>query len=274
VALAWMTEPLQKAGIEKPPETWDEIYDAAKKIKEANPGITPFDSASSPLCDLYAMIWGATDNPFNQDGLVDITSDVAIEALQWQQKMVAEDLMPAVHKESFPNWLKGGTAIISSFDVAGTMAQQTFGNDKAATGVNFFRERGKTYAGTPFWTNSLVVLNHAKNPQGMADFYLWWFGPNNKDTGRQMATVAAKPCYQYTYDEFVKGKADYEWELQGIDLVRNSKQFPAGGNSTIEQTKTGPWVEKVLDPNQKMDPKAAMESALEEIKAEVAKQRA
>lgn len=273
VALAWLTEPLQTAGIEQPPETWDEIYEAAKKIKESSPEMTPFDSAGSPLCDLYAMIWGATDNPFNEEGLVDITSDVAIESLQWQQKMVAEELMPAVHKDSFGNWLKGGTAIISSFDVAGTMAQQTFGNDKASTGINFFREKGKRYAGTPFWINSCVVLNKAKNPQGMADFYLWWFGPNNKATGKQIAEVAAKPCYQYTYDEFIKDNPNLQWELEGIELVRNSKQFPPGVSNSIEQAKTGPWVEKVVDPNQKVDPREAMESALKEIREELAKQR-
>lgn len=273
VALAWMTEPLKKAGVTNVPETWDEIYDATKKLKATIPDITPFDSAASPLCDLYAMLWGATDNPFNQDGLVDITGDTAIEALKWQQKMVAEGLMPGVHKESFGNWLKGGTAIISSYDVAGTMAQQTFGKEKASTGINFFKEKGKHYAGTPFWINSMVVLNKAKNPQGMMDFYLWWLGPSNKASGKQIAEVAAKPCYQYTYDEFVKGKPDYEWELQGIELVRNSKPFPAGANNNIEQTKTGPWIEKVLDPNQKMDPKQAMDSALKEIKVEIAKQR-
>ncbi len=273
VTLAWMTEPMTKAGIDKQPMTWDDVYAAAKKIKETSPDMTPFDSAGSPLCDLYAMIWGATDNPFNADGLVDITGPVAIEALKWQQQMVAEELMPAIHKESFGNWLKGGTAIISSFDVAGTMAQQTFGDDKASTGTNFFREAGNTQSGTPFWINSSVVLNKAKNPQGMADFYLWWFGPSNKATGQQIATVAAKPCYQYTYDEYVKSNPGLAWEIEGIELVRNSKQFPVSANNSIEQAKTGPWIEKVLDPNQKVDPMQAMESALAEIKEELAKQR-
>jgi ABC-type glycerol-3-phosphate transport system substrate-binding protein len=273
VTLAWMTEPLTKAGIDKPPTTWDEVYAAAKQIKETSPEMTPFDSAGSPLCDLYAMMWGATDNPFNAEGLVDITGPVAIEALKWQQQMVAEELMPAIHKESFGNWLKGGTAIITSFDVAGTMAQQTFGNDKASTGTNFFKEAGNTQAGTPFWINSCVVLNKAKNPQGVADFYLWWFGPSNKATGQQIATVAAKPCYQYTYDEYVKSNPGLAWEIEGIELVRNSKQFPVTSNNGIEQAKTAPWVEKVLDPNQKMDPMEAMESALKEIKDELAKQR-
>ena len=273
VALAWMTEPLAKAGISTTPQTWDEVYAAAKAIKESHPDLTPFDSAGSPLCDLYAMIWGATDNPFDADGLVDITGPTSIEALTWLQNMAKEELMPAVHTDSFGNWLKGGTALISSFDVAGTMAQQTFGTDKASTGINFFKEAGNTRAGTPFWINSMVVLNQAKNPQGMADFYLWWFGPSNDATGKQIAEVAAKPCYQYTYDEFIAGNDNLKWELDGIELVRNSKPFPATTNNGIEQAKTGPWVEKVVDPNQQLDPAEAMASALQEIKDELAKQR-
>jgi ABC-type glycerol-3-phosphate transport system substrate-binding protein len=273
VALAWFTEPLKAAGFDKAPETWDEVYEFAKKSKEVNPKLTPFDSADWPLTLLYSMIWGGTDEPFDKDGLIDITGPTSIEALKWAQKMVSEDLMPKVHGESFGNWLKGGTALISCFDVAGTMAQQTFGDDKADTGINFFKEKGKTGAGTPFWINGSILLNKAKNPQGMVDFFLWWFGPNNKTTGKQIADVAAKPCYQYTYDEFVKPVPKHQWQMAGIDLVAKSKWFPINTAFNIQNTKTGPWVEKVVDPATAMDPAQAMEGALKEIKDELAKQK-
>jgi ABC-type glycerol-3-phosphate transport system substrate-binding protein len=273
VALAWLTEPFEAAGLDSQPMTWDEVYEAAKKIKAAKPDMTPFDSAATPLCDLYAMIWGATENPFNEDGLVDITSEASIAALEWMRIMVDEELMPRIHTDSFDNWQKGNTAMITSYDVAGTVAQQTFGKDAAATGINFFREKGDRKAGTPFWVNSCVVLGDAANPQGMTDFLLWWFGPNNKATSKQIAEVAAKPCYQYTYDEFVEGRPEYEWELAGIELVRDSKPFPPGNTQEIEQAQTEPWVQKVLDPDQRLDPREAMERALEDIRAELAKQR-
>jgi len=280
IALAWLTEPLKAAGVTTGPQTWDEVYDVAKKVKAAAPNLTPFDSAGTPLCDLHAMIWSASATPITPEGLIDITGQASIEALKWLQKMVGEGLMPPVRSavgaatnENFGNWQKGGTAMITSFDVAGTIAQKTFGNDKAATGVNMMKTKGQLMAGTPFWVNSCVVLNKAKNPQGVTDFFLWWFGPSNKETGKQITQVAAKPCYQYTYDEFVKGNADYAWELSGIEVVRNATPFQANLSNQIEREKAQPWIEKVLDPQQRMDPVAAMNSALADIKAEIAKQK-
>lgn len=273
VALAWFTGPLKDAGYTKQPETWDEVYDFATKSKAKNPKLEAYDTADWGLTGLIAMIWGGSDTPFDKDGIIDFTGDVSIKALKWMQKMVKEGLMPKVHPDSFGNWLKGGTAMINCFDVAGTMAQQTFGDDKADTGINITLEKGKKGAGTPFWINGSVLLNKAKNPQGIVDFFLWWMGPSNKATGKQIADVAAKPCYQYTYDEFVKPVPKNQWQLAGIDLVAKSKWFPINTAFGIENAKISPWIEKVVDPGTAMDPAKAMASAMEEIKGELAKQK-
>lgn len=272
VALGWYTKPLEDAGIE-PPESltwsWDEVRAAAEKIKETSPDLTPFDFACSALCDLMAMIWGATNEPITDEGLVDWTGEASIAALKWQQEMVKDGLMPAVHTDSFGNWLKGGTAILSSFDVHGTMAQQAFGIDAAATGLNMRRDASDPKAGCPFWLNGSVVLNQAKNPQGMIDFYLWWFGPNNKGNGQQIANVAAKPAYQYTYDEFIVGNEAQEWQLPGIELVRDSVPFPTNLYFGIQNTVASSWIQKALDPNNNLSAEEAMASALEEMREEI-----
>jgi ABC-type glycerol-3-phosphate transport system substrate-binding protein len=272
VALGWFWEPLEAAGVE-PPQTWDEVRAAAEAIQAATPDWTPFDAACSPLCDHISMIWGATDSPLTSDGLVDWTGEASIAALQWKMDMVAAGLMPAVHQESFGNWLKGGTAIMTSYDVHGTMAQQTFGMDKATTGLNIRREADDPAAGAPFWLNGSVVLQSAANPQGMLDFYLWWFGPNNKATGQQIATVAAKPAYQYTFDEFIAPDEAQQWQLAGIELVRDSVPFPANLFWQIQNTVAAPWIEKALDASNNLTAEQAMVSALEEMEAEIAKMR-
>lgn len=278
VALAWMTDPLNQAGITEAPETWDEVHEAAAKIYESAPDYTPFDSAGSPLCDLWSMIWGASDAPITADGLVDITGEASIAAIEWMKQMVSEELMPPVRtaigaatNQNFQDWQKGATAIITSFDVAATINQQTFGQDAAVNGLNMRREKGVVHAGTPFWVNASVVLNKAKNPQGMADFLLWWFSPSNEATGKQIAEVAAKPCYQYTYDKFVTGNPAYEWENAAIEVVRNSVPFPANTTNTIQQKATQPWLEKAISGD--TDPAEAMQNALNEINEEIAKQR-
>jgi len=222
------------------------------------------------------MIWGASDAPITADGLVDITGEAAIAAIEWMKQMVSEELMPptrtaqgAATNQNFQDWQKGATAIITSFDVAATINQQTFGKEAAVNGLNMRRDKDQVHAGTPFWVNSSVVLNQAKNPQGMTDFLLWWFGPNNEATGKQIAEVAAKPCYQYTYDKFVTGNPDYEWENAALEVVRNSVPFPANTTNVIQSKATQPWLEKAISGD--VDPAEAMGNALKEINDELAK---
>jgi ABC-type glycerol-3-phosphate transport system substrate-binding protein len=278
VSLAWMTEPLQRAGVTEGPISWDEVHEAATKLHDAAPEFTPFDSATTPLCDLWSMIWGASDNPFTQDGLVDITGEASIAALEWMKTMVSEELMPPVRtsnggvNQNFQDWQKGGTAIITSYDVAATIAQQTFGQDAAVNGVNMRQDKAQVRAGTPFWVNASVVLNKAKNPQGMTDFLLWWFGPSNDATGKQIAEVAAKPCYQYTYDKFVVGNPTYQWEADAIEIVRNSVPFPANNTTSIQQQYAQPWVEKVIGGD--VDAAEGMQNALKDINDQLAKLKA
>lgn len=159
--------------------------------------------------------------------------------------------------------------MMSSFDVHGTLAQQTFGIDKASTGVNIRREKDKPAAGAPFWLNGSVVLNKASNPQGMLDFYLWWFGPDNKASGKQIATVAAKPAYQYTYDEFIKPDAAQAWQLEGIELVRNSVPFTTDLYWGVQNTVLAPWIEKAVNPENNLGAADALGQALDELMAEI-----
>jgi len=277
VSLAFMTEPLQTAGVAEQPVSWQEVHDAAAAIYESAPEFTPFDSAGTPLCDLWSMIWGATDTPITADGLVDITGEASLAAIEWMKQMVSEELMPptrtaqgAATNQNFQDWQKGATAMITSFDVAATINQQTFGIDAAANGLNMRQDKAQVRAGTPFWVNSSVVLNQAKNPQGMTDFLLWWFGPNNEATMKQTVEVAAKPCYQYTYDKFVAGNAPYQWQADAIEIVRNSVPFPANTTNVIQSTATQPWLEKAI--SGETDPAEAMQNALQEINDEIAKQ--
>ena len=269
VALGWYTKPLKDAGVE-PPQTWDEVRAAAEKIKATSPDLTPFDVPLSALCDLFAMIWGASDKPITDDGLIDITGEASIAALKWLQSMTADGLMPGAHSESFGNWLKAGTAMLLSFDVQGTLAQQAFGQDAAATGINIRRDKDKPAGGCPFWLNGSVVLNQAKNPQGLADFLLWWFGPNNDDMGKQIASVAAKPAYEYTYEKFIKNDPAQAWQLEGIELVRNSVPFPSNLYWGIQNTVVGTWVQKAVDPANGLSAEDAMAGAAEEVQSEIA----
>ena len=274
ISLAWMTEPLATAGVAGDPVSWDEVHDAAAKIAASDPSVTPFDSAATPICDLLSMMWGGSDAPVTADGLFDIQGEAAIAAIDWMKMMVSENLMPPTRSSSsasvnqnFQDWQKGATAIITSFDVAATINQQVFGIDAAKNGINMRREKEKVRAGTPFFTNGSVVLDKAKNPQGMTDFLLWMFGPDNDATGKQITTVAAKPCYQYTYDKFVSGP--YQWEADAIEIIKTSVPFPTNLYYTLQGPAIQPWMEQALSGDK--DPAEAMAAAARDIQDAIAK---
>ena len=272
VALGWYNEILDEAGVDRPLLTWDEVRAAAEKVHDINQEVNAFDRPNTPLTDLVGMIWGATDSPYTDEGLIDWAGEASIASIQWMQEMVADGLMPAVNA-GFGTWLQKGTAIMSSFDVHGTLAQQEHGDAAADTGINMRREADDAKAGAPFWINGCVVLDQASNPQGMTDFFLWWFSPENSEHGQQIADVAAKPAYQYTYDEYVQGVDKHQWQLEGIELVRESVPFQTNLTWGTETAIIKPWLEKALDPDNALSAEDAIVGALEEIEAELEEMR-
>lgn len=101
----------------------------------------------------------------------------------------------------------------------------------------------------------------------MTDFLLWWFSPSNEETGRQIAEVAAKPCYQYTYDTFIADNPEYQWELEAIEVVRNSVPFRTDNTRNIQSEATQPWLEQAIAGE--IDPAEAMQSALQDIQDDI-----
>ncbi|MEM7131748.1 MAG: hypothetical protein AAF702_35875 [Chloroflexota bacterium] len=269
VALGWYNDILDEAGVDRPLLTWDEVRAAAEKVHEINQEVNAFDRPNTPLTDLVGMIWGATDTPYTDEGLIDWSGEASLLAIKWMQEMVADGLMPAVNA-GFGTWLQKGTAIMSSFDVHGTLAQQEHGDAAADTGINMRLNKDEPMAGAPFWLNGCVVLDKAANPQGMTDFFLWWFSPENEENGKQIADVAAKPAYQYTYDNYISGVDKHQWQLEGIELVRESVPFQTNLTWGTETSVVRPWLEKALDPANAMSAEEAMAGALEEIDVELA----
>jgi multiple sugar transport system substrate-binding protein len=94
MAFFYNKDVFDKAGVKKAPTTWDEFYQAAKKIKAAGSYITS-DSGDAGFYD--SMVWQAKGHPFTTDGenvKVDLTGDAG--AKKWTdfwQKMIDENLI-------------------------------------------------------------------------------------------------------------------------------------------------------------------------------------
>lgn len=276
VALQWYWEPVKAAGYTKQPATWDEAYDAAKKIKDKyGDKWIPFAQILTPLCGLFTLLWAATppSDLFTKDGLINIQGKGSIEALNWMKKMVKEGLMPPTDKNVSEEWDRKTVAMLLAYDVKGENAQKTYGYDAADTGINIFPKAGEINSGTPFWMNGSVIFNKAKNPQGMMDFLIWWFGPSNTEAQKTLVATAAKPCYSYTYEKFVKDDPKFQWQQVGIDLVAKSVPFPANTYFQIQMSAIGPWQDKFLAPDSKLTAEEAMRNAAKDVADKIAAQQ-
>ncbi|MFI7062354.1 ABC transporter substrate-binding protein [Kribbella sp. NPDC050124] len=111
---------LDKAGIAKPPETWDEIKAAAPKLKQA--GVATLDYSASPETSLnlsfYPLLWQAGGSVFAEDGM-----------------KVAFNQAPGVEALTFIKGLYDAGAIPkSSLTNANVVADQALGKQQVAMG--------------------------------------------------------------------------------------------------------------------------------------------
>jgi multiple sugar transport system substrate-binding protein len=100
---------LTEAGVTAPPATWDEYYDAAKKVRALGPDhyITN-DSADIFL--LLSLMWEGGGRPFSVDGTnvsIDFTDEGTTRAVDYWQRMIDEDLVDTTVTGWSDDWNRG-----------------------------------------------------------------------------------------------------------------------------------------------------------------------
>ncbi|NJP96138.1 sugar ABC transporter substrate-binding protein [Nonomuraea sp. FMUSA5-5] len=86
---------LKKAGVDKPPATWDEYYEAAKKVRALG-GDHYIAQDTGDIFFLLSLIWQAGGRPFKVDGTkvhIDFTDAGTTKAVAFWQKMLDEGLI-------------------------------------------------------------------------------------------------------------------------------------------------------------------------------------
>lgn len=82
----------EKAGITEVPETWDEVYDALKKIKEAGvveyPYTMPMNADESATTSMMWMAFSRSGQVFNDDDT--LNQDAVVDALTFENQLVQE----------------------------------------------------------------------------------------------------------------------------------------------------------------------------------------
>ena len=265
ISLAWLKEPLAEAGIATSPLTWDETWIAAQALKD-NTNLLPFDRLFSPLGDLVAMIWGATADPYTGEGTINWESEEAILALQWLQDMVSAELMP-LQEQGFNSWMGGRTGMVLGVDLHSSLTKFNLGPDAAAVGKNILREAGRDQAGTPFWVQCMAISRQALNPQGVADFGLWWLGPNNVAYQQRIADYAPKPAYSYVYDHQLMTGPEYDWQRQAMSDIAASVPLPKSSLFAAESQVVAGWMARALDWNEGISARDALKAAMSEVRS-------
>lgn len=82
----------EKAGITEAPETWDEVYDALKKIKESGvveyPYTMPMNADESATTSMMWMAFSRSGQVFNDDDT--LNQDAVVDALTFENQLVQE----------------------------------------------------------------------------------------------------------------------------------------------------------------------------------------
>lgn len=178
-------EHFKKAGIEKAPETWDEVYAALKKLKES--GVTKYPFTLPVNADESAttsMIWFAFARngvAFNEDGT--LNEEAVLDALKFEQKLVDEELIdPAAKTFSGMDCYRKLTSGEASFMVGPTKFVGISNNPEESSVVGQIKPillPGKE--GTSQVTMSLPeaigITAFSKNKEEAKEFVKWYSSP-------------------------------------------------------------------------------------------------
>lgn len=112
---------LKKAGIDEPPATWDEYYEAAKKIRKLGDDYY-IAQDTGDIFFLLSLIWQAGGRPFKVDGTkvhIDFSDPGTTKAVAFWQKMLDEGLI----NTKITGWSDDWNRALND----GTLATQTMG---------------------------------------------------------------------------------------------------------------------------------------------------
>lgn len=183
-----------KAGIEKAPETWTEVYDALTKLKEAGvsdyPFTMPMNADESATTSMMWMTYANSGKVFNDDGTLD--KDAVMETLNFEKKVVDEELVdPAVKTSSGMDCYRKLTSGEASFMVGPTKFVGLSNNEEECSVVGQIEAillPGKDAAAeqTMPLPEAIGVTKFSKNKEAAKKFVEWY---TSADTQKQLYTA-------------------------------------------------------------------------------------
>jgi ABC-type glycerol-3-phosphate transport system substrate-binding protein len=265
------------------PETWDQYLENAKAIVDS--GAAPFGATfdAHGWRSLAPMTHSLSSNVYTSEGLFDFTSDAAVEALMLMKKIMAlshPDILLAGASDGGVNGTPDEVAFAAQrvgyytkyFNAPLRMAQ--YWDDPKALHLGPLPKFANGEGSTVFWTTGCALFKHGKNKEKVAEYIkaltydqqIW----RDSIAGTETAHPGQLPPYSSIYAAWDANPPD--WMPPFVSLVRSQLEKARAITNHLfglQQFVIGqPYWETYLKGEQP-DPKAALQTAADAVKAEL-----
>lgn len=202
-------EHFKAAGIEKAPETWDEVYEALSKIKEAGvvdyPFTMPMNADESATTSMMWMAYARSGQVFNDDGT--LNEEAVMDALDFEKKLVDEGFTdPASKTASGMDCYRKITAGEASFMVGPTKFVGISNNEEECSVVGQIEAillpgRDGTSEQTMPLPEAVGVTKFSKHKDAAKEFVSWY---TSADTQKELfAANSSIPTRNSVLEELI-----------------------------------------------------------------------
>lgn len=202
-------EHFKAAGIEKAPETWDEVYEALQKIKEAGiveyPYTMPMNADESATTSMMWMAFSRSGQVFNEDGT--LNEEAVVDALEFEKKLVDEGYTdPASKTASGMDCYRKITSGEASFMVGPTKFVGLSNNEEECSVVGQIEAillpgTDGTSEQTMPLPEAVGVTKFSKNKEAAKEFVSWY---TSADTQKELfAANSSIPTRNAVLEELI-----------------------------------------------------------------------
>ena len=261
-------------GIKEVPKTWEDITLAAKEIRNKFKGEDVFGFVTGNWW-VYdgpgGIFYNISKKPFTDEGLLDITSDQFLYALNLCKSWQDQDISPMpFYQDNQDLWKKNKIGMTFEPGAWIIWGQKIWGKEAIANPKSMPIYPGGGVAACE--TMGMGLLKGAPYPKEAMDALLWLWGPSNEAMQSAICGTAKTPAYKSVYDKLVQPNPDWAWMLDMRAMYDKCIPLPHVASYAIQNDAMTVWTQKFFLGEEK-DPKTAMEQCLKEIKDQLAKQK-
>jgi ABC-type glycerol-3-phosphate transport system substrate-binding protein len=281
ISFNWRTDYFDAVGATEAPKTFDEWLEIARALKEWGAAEQIYPTSFIPDLDASTgtLIYGSTDEPFDETMLLKWESEEAIAALNFYKQMVKDEQLTPPH--GFDGWLDayyaGKLASVQAQSSRGVWGQLAFGTDKVTTSPVPVKGGDVPQSGTPFWGNCVSLINKGPYPQEALDYFIYTMGPQNTNFQKTVIRTGKTPVYQSAYDQIIDADPQfrtYAWMSDMREQVDRSVPRPFNNYFSIQDTYYRKYIVELVELDSQMTAEECAQLILQDSLAEIEKQKA